>query len=307
MFIKFLHVLTSALWLGTAATLPFWGNRMNRADNLDMVLGISDTVFAIKIFFIMGGLILTLGSGIYLTSASGYGYFEFDQSGAWLGLSQSLYVMIFINSFAILYLMVKGRAGRRSFFRYVPPIGYTNIGLISIMFAEMVIKPPMSQQIWYFFLPLALILILDANWVFRLYRRIQLVKSLSPEQYAKRYFGLMEKEDMTNFFRMFHDDVEFHDPFATAPVIGIKNLEKFFQKLGDQFEDIVIRPERILGSGDHILTIWSAKGLTKNGETLHPFSGTNMMHVLNGKIKRVDIFFDPGVLPRVMRIDPAAA
>jgi len=61
-FIKFLHVLTSAVWLGTAATLPFWGNRMNRADNLDMVLGISNTVFALKIFFIMGGLVLTLGS-----------------------------------------------------------------------------------------------------------------------------------------------------------------------------------------------------------------------------------------------------
>lgn len=305
--IKFLHLLAVGAWLGTALTLPFWGNRMNRAANLPMVLGISDTVFVLKNVFIMGGLVLTLGTGIYLTEKAGYGYFDFSELGAWLGFSQLIFVIITFNSILILYLMIQGRRGRRSYFRPIPPIGYNNIALIVLMFAQMTMRPALSQQIYYLGAPLAVLLALDLLYWYGRLRARQRRAALSAQDFATHYFGLLAKEDMNNFFRLFHDDAEFHDPFATHPIIGLINIEQFFQQLGDQFEDIAIAPDRIFGDADRILTFWTASGVTKNGEHFTPFSGANLIHLSGGKIKSVHIFFDPRQLPKVSRITLPAA
>lgn len=302
--IKGLHIISAGLWIGTAVTLPFWGNRVNRADNLPMVLGIADTVLVLKVIFIMGGLLTTLLTGIYLTEVQQLGYFDFDLPNSWLAYSQAVFLLITVNSCVILYLMLRGRRGSRSLYRFVPAVGYTNIALILLLFVQMSVKPVAEDQAAYLFVPIALIVSANLVWWFGFYRRLRALRRLTPEQYAKRYFGLLADEDMTNFFRMFRDDAEFHDPFATRPVIGLKNIEKFFQQLGDQFEDIRIEPDKVMGSGDRILSVWTARGTTKNGEPIRPFSGTNVMHLIKGKIKRVDIFFDPRLLPRVVRVDP---
>jgi hypothetical protein len=65
--ILLLHILFAGIWIGTAVTLPFWNKSIYNADNLDSVLNMSDTIFLLKCYLIIGGLIVTLGSGIYLT------------------------------------------------------------------------------------------------------------------------------------------------------------------------------------------------------------------------------------------------
>lgn len=305
-FIKGLHIISAGLWIGTAATLPFWGNRVNRADNLPMVLGIADTVLVLKMIFIMGGLVGTLVTGVYLTEVQHLGYFDFSSPDAWLAYSQLVFLLIAVNSCVILYLMLRGRRGSRSLYRFIPPIGYTNIALILLLFVQMSVKPATPDQVAYLGVPMALILLANGVWWLQFYSRLRALRLLTPEQYAKRYFGLLADEDMTNFFRLFRDDAEFHDPFATHPVVGLKNIEKFFQQLGDQFEDIRIVPDKVLGSDDRILSVWTARGTTKNGEPIRPFSGANVMHLVKGKIKRIDIFFDPRLLPRVVRVDPSS-
>jgi len=302
LFAKLLHILASGIWLGTAMTLPFWGNRINRADNLPMVLGIGDTVFLLKNIFIMGGLAVTLLTGIYLTQAAGYGYFAFDGPLSWLGYSQLLFLVIAFNSVLILYLMIRGRQGRRSHFRWVPPIGYNNIALIILLFAQMTLRPGAEDQALYLGLPLLAILLADAGYFLRRRRLVRRIRALSPQDFVQRYFDLLEREDMTNFFRQFRDDAEFHDPFATHPVIGLKNIEKFFQQLGDQFEHISIKPEQVYGTPERMVTVWTASGTTKNGERFAPFSGVNMMERVRGKISKVQIHFDPRQLPRVTRV-----
>ena len=302
MYAVFLHVIAAALWFGTAVTLPFWGNRMKRADHLDTVLGIMDTVFVLKCTFIMGGLVLTLFTGIALMERAALPYLPLDPSLSWLTLSQLIYLVIFVNSCLILYLMTMGRKGRRSYFRYVPPLGYNNIALILLVYLQMTVKPAWETQLWVFFLPLALLVTLDLFFVRSRIRHWGAIRRMPAEAFAELYFGLLREEDMTEFFRLFHDDAEFHDPFATGPVIGIMAIERFFQRLGEQFEDIEIIPRKVSGNTQTIVTHWEAVGTTKNGVPMASLLGTNTMQRLKGRIKSVHIDFDPADLPQVVRV-----
>lgn len=298
----FAHVLGAAIWFGTALTFPFWGRSINRASRLETVLDISDRVFQLKLLLVMGGLAITLVSGILLTLKMGYPFFSFQDPFAWLGTAQVLVVFITLVSCLILYLMIQGLRGRRSRFRYVPPLGYNNIALIALVYMEMTLRPAATEQWAWLGLPLVLLVAADLIYARHLYRRIQRLRSLSPEQFVGRYFQLLRDEDMTWFFRMFHDDAEFHDPFATGPVRGLKAIERFFQSLGDQFEDIDILPRRVLGQGNRIVTEWTANGITRNGAEMQDLQGVNVMELERGKIRRIDIFFDSRQLPPVTRV-----
>lgn len=294
-----IHVIGGALWFGTAATLPFWGNRMNRADHLNTVLGILDTVYLLKLVFIMGGLLLTLGSGLLLASQSGLLAWSYEPALSWLATAQWTSLVIFINSWVLLYLMTRGRNGRRSYLRYVPPIGYNNLFLILLLYVQMTLRPSADQQIFFFWGPIAALCCADIAFGLKRWLSLRRLRRMSAQAFAQLYFRLLKEENMTELFRLFHDDAEFHDPFATGPVCGIKSIEIFFQKLGEQFEHIEITPVKISGDTQRVETNWLARGLTKNGQAMNQLAGTNVMQRLNGKIKRVDIKFDPADLPQV--------
>lgn len=302
MYAVFLHILAAALWLGTAVTLPFWGNRMKRADHLHTVLGIMDTVFVLKVVFVMGGLVLTGITGMVLMERAGLPYLSLDPGLSWLTLSQLTYVVILLNSCLILYLMAMGRRGRRSYFRYVPPLGYNNIALILLVYLQMTVKPAWATQPWLFFLPLVLLIGIDLLYVRARIRHWRTIRRMPAEAFAELYFGLLREEDMTELLRLFHDDAEFHDPFATGPVIGIKAIERFFQSLGEQFEHIEIIPRQVSGDTETITTRWEAVGTTKNGVPMPSLLGTNTMKRIKGRIKSVHIDFDLADLPQVMRV-----
>jgi hypothetical protein len=275
---------------------------MNRAEHLDTVLGIMDTVYVLKWAFIMSGLVVTLITGIALTNMKGMPYFSLDEQWSWLTLSQATYVVIFINSFVILYLMTMGRRGRRSYFRYVPLLGYNNIALIGLVYIQMTAKPQWDMQIWVYALPLALLLSADIGYAWSRWRRLRAIRNMEPQEFAKLYFGLLKEEDMTEFFRLFRDDAEFYDPFATGPVRGMKALERFFQTLGEQFETIEIIPRKVTGDKEQITTEWEAVGVTKNGVPMKSLKGTNTMRRIKGKIKSVHIDFKLEDLPPVVRV-----
>lgn len=302
MSISLLHVFGSAVWFGTAATLPFWGNRMNRASNLQVVLDIMDTVYLLKCLFIMGGLALTLITGILLTRQMGWPFFDLSGSMVWLGASQLLAVIIAINSCLLLYLMTMGRAGRRSHFRYVPAIGYNNIALIALVMALMVAKPASLHDALLLLSPLALLIIADLAYVTNRIIAARRLRGMSAKEFATLYFKLLREERMTEFFRLFRDDAVFIDPFATGPVRGIKSIERFFQELGDQFDDIEINPVKIEGDGAEIRIQWEAHGVTKNGLAMSGLTGTNVMQRVRGKIKNVTIDFDLSKLPPIQRV-----
>jgi len=302
MYAVFLHILAAALWLGTAVTLPFWGNRMKRAEHLDTVLGIMDTVFVLKCTFIMGGLLLTLFTGIALTQRAGLPYLSLEPGFSWLTLSQLVSIVIFLNSSLILYLMAMGRKGRRSYFRPVPPLGYNNIALILLVYLQMTVKPTWDAQLWVFVLPVGLLITVDLLYLWGRARHWSAIRDMSAEAFAKLYFGLLKDEDMTEFFRLFHDDAEFRDPFATGPVKGIKAIERFFQTLGEQFEDIEIIPREVTGDSQTITTRWEAVGRTKNGSPMPSLFGTNTIKRIKGRIKSVHIDFDLSDLPQVVRV-----
>ncbi len=301
----FFHILFFALWLGAAATLPFWGNRMNRADHLHTVLGIVDTVFLLKCIFIMGGLMITLATGFMLAHN-----YEIDFSSGktpdWLQFSIYISALIFINSWIIFFFLFYGRRGHRTLMRTVPPIGYTNIFLIILVALLMVKKPSGSDLYQITGLWISLIVIANLiNLIAKTLRRNRL-STMSGQDYVANYFGLMNAEKMTDMLKLFDDKIIFNDPFATGSVNGILQLEKFFQKLGDQFETIKIEPKNVEQKEDHIFIQWEANGVTQNGEPLVALRGTNKMARVNGKIARVDIDFDLAQLPKVQLVNVAA-
>lgn len=302
MMLMALHVISAAIWFGTAMTLPFWGNRMNRAGHLDTVLGVMDTVYLLKVVYIMGGLTLTLGSGVWLTLQLNWPFFSADPGYRWLTLSQGLSLLILFNSCVLLVLMTLGRKGRRSLFRAVPAIGYNNIALILLVYLQMTLRPLPEQQWYLAYLPLLLLLLADLLFIGRRLAAVQRLRRMSPQQFIDLYFNLMREERMTELFRLFRDDAVFNDPFATGPVRGIKAIERFFQSLGEQFEHIEIRPLVVSGDRTTIDTQWVANGLTKNGQPLQKLVGTNRMQRRGGKIQQVDIDFNLGDLPPVMRV-----
>lgn len=297
-----LHVIGAAIWFGTAITLPFWGKRMNRAGHLDTVLGVMDTVYTLKVVYIMGGLILTLSTGVWLTIALGWPFFSFDADYIWLGISQVLSVVILANSCILLVLMTLGRKGRRSLFRYVPVIGYNNISLLLLIYLQMLLHP-LPQQQWYFSAaPIIFLLLLDFLFVASRVVQFLRLRRMAPQQFIDLYFKLMREDRMPELFRLFRDDAVFNDPFALGPVRGIKAIERFFQSLGEQFEHIEIQPLKVTGDRSTINTQWVATGITKNGQPLVKLEGTNCMHRRGGKIQQVDIKFDLNDLPPVMRV-----
>ncbi len=301
----FFHVLSFALWLGAAATLPFWGNRMNRADHLHTVLGIIDTVFLIKCVFIMGGLMVTLITGFMLASSYGFEGL-FDSAPEWLQLSAIISAIIFINSWIIFFFLLYGRRGHRTLMRTVPPIGYTNIFLIILVACLMVKKPAGSQLYWLAGLWVAAIVIANLINIVIKTIRLKRLATMPGKDYVENYFSLMNAEKMTDMLKLFNDRIVFNDPFANGPVRGILQLEKFFQKLGDQFETIKILPKKVDQQGEHIFIQWEANGTTQNGEPLVGLKGTNKMTRINGKIAKVDIDFDTAQLPRVQLVDVSA-
>lgn len=294
-----LHVIGGAIWFGTAVTLPFWGNRMNRADHLSTVLGVMDTVYLLKIVYIMGGLVITLGSGLMLAAQANLLAWSYGPELSWLAIAQWTSLVIFINSCVLLYLMTQGRIGRRSYFRYVPPIGYNNIFLILLIYLQMTLHPSWDEQPYFFAVPIVVLCLADIAYITKRLLNAHRLKRMPAQQFAQMYFRLLKEENMTELFRLFHDDAEFHDPFATGPVRGIKAIERFFQELGEQFMHIEITPVRIMGDTQRVQTEWVAHGVTKNGVTMARLAGTNVMRRLNGKIKRVDINFDLAELPQV--------
>ena len=300
----FIHIISSSIWFGTALTFPFWGRTINHAGRLETVLDVTDRVFQLKIALVMGGLVGTLASGILLNRALGYPFFSFSTQFSWLGIAQSLALVITVVSCLILYLMIEGRRGKRSRFRYVPPLGYNNLALITLVYAQMSIRPPIQDQWLFIGIPLALLVIADGLYMTLLVRRIRRLRRLTPQKFVERYFRLLREEDMTWFFRMFHDDAEFHDPFATRPAKGLKSIERFFQKLGDQFSDINIEPRRVISEGNRIITEWVAAGITRNGAKMESLNGVNVMELRDGRIQRIQIFFDSRELPPVARVTP---
>jgi uncharacterized membrane protein/ketosteroid isomerase-like protein len=302
MMLVALHVIGGAVWFGTAMTLPFWGNRMNRADHLSTVLGVMDTVYLLKLIYIMGGLVVTLGSGLILAAQANLLAWSYGPELSWLAIAQWTSLLIFINSCVLFYLMSMGRNGRRSYFRYVPPIGYNNIFLILAIYFQMTLRPSWDQQAYVFFGPIALLCLADIAYVMKRMVNIHSLKCMPAHEFAQLYFSLLKDENMTELFRLFHDDAEFHDPFATAPVRGIKAIERFFQALGEQFTHIEITPIQVMGDTQRVQTEWVAHGLTKNGQKMERLAGTNVMRRLNGKIKRVDIQFNLADLPQVTLI-----
>lgn len=296
----YIHVLFGALWFGTAATLPFWGNRMNRADHLDTVLGIIDTVFVLKCVFIMSGLIVTLGTGLMMANHLGFSL-DFTQNPQWLGMSELLAAVIFINSWIIFFFIYLGRKGKRTLMRIVPPIGYTNIALIGFVMMLMV-KKPVNDVGFTALIFLAAVLLANAvNIVVKVSKRYR-IRKMSPQEFANLYFGLLNDEKMTDLFKLFDDKTEFNDPFATGPIKGILMLEKFFQALGDQFDNIKMYPRCVSGTPDKLLIEWEAVGVTKNGIKMDSLNGTNNMTRKNGKIVKVDIEFDTAKLPPVQLV-----
>lgn len=298
----FLHVLGTSLWLGAAATLPFWGNRMNRASHLQVVLDIMDTMFILKCLFIMGGLTLTLVTGVLITNEMGLPYFVVTGSMGWLGVSQIVAVVIALDSCVLLYLIAHGRLGRRSYFRYVPAIGYNNIALILLVLIQMTVKPDANRQLYLLIVPLSLLLLADFVFILRRVFAIRRLRAMSAQEFASYYFRLLKEEKMTDFFRLFRDDAEFIDPFALAPVRGIKAIERFFQQLGEQFDEIEISPVKITGDSNTISTQWEACGVTKNGVSMTKLCGTNVMRRTHGKIQSVQIDFNLAELPPVQRV-----
>lgn len=298
----YIHVISAALWLGTAATLPFWGNRMNRADHLHTVLTIIDTVFTLKVVFIMGGLLTTLGTGAMLMSQYGYAEVALSALPDWLQAALVLSAIIFVDSWVIFYLLVVGRRGRRSWMRAVPPIGYTNIGLIALVIYLMVVKP--GGDVLQSGLIGALAIILLANLVNLLvkYLRRRRLRTMAPKRFVETYFDLLNEEKLTDLLKLFRDDAIFFDPFATAPVEGILAIEQFFQKLGDQFDSIRIEPQDVSGTAEDLVIRWEANGVTRNGVKMYALKGTNNMKRKNGKICRVDIDFDLADLPQIQRV-----
>jgi len=298
----YLHIISSSLWLGTAATLPFWGNRMNRADHLHTVLNIIDTVFILKCVYIMGGLLLTLGTGVLLAQQSGLALLSFDQLPAWLFSALTVSFIIFVNSWIIFYFMLSGRRGKRSLMRLVPPIGYTNIGLILLVFFLMVFKPAgksLFQALSIFLIPIVIANLLNIS--IRLAKRVKL-KGLSAERFADYYFRLINEEKMTDLFKLFHDDAKFIDPFATGPINGILAIERFFQQLGDQFDSIRIIPQNLSVNSEDIHIHWKAQGITKNGLKMESLFGTNNLTKRKRKIIKVNIDFNLDDLPQIQRV-----
>lgn len=300
--LTFLHVFGACVWFGTAVTLPFWGNRMNRASHLQVVLDIMNTVYILKCVFIMGGLTLTLVSGAVLTQHMGLPFFDTTGVMAWLGYSQWLALLIAFNSVVLLYLMTRGRMGWRSHFRYVPFVGYNNIGLILLVLIQMAIKPTADEEVFLLFVPFGLILLADTAFIVGRIRHIRRLRSMPAQAFADYYFGLLKDENMTDFFRLFHDDIVFVDPFATGPVKGIKALERFFQELGDQFDEIDITPVQVEGDTETIRIQWEAHGVTKNGIPMSGLRGSNVMERVRGKIRQVTIKFDVKQLPPVQLV-----
>jgi len=298
------HILFSGVWIGTAATLPFWNYSVNHADNLDSVLNMSDTIFKLKCILIMGGLSITFTTGAMLTHANELPFFTKESALSWLTNSQILSIGILLISLVILLFMILGRKGLRSYFRYIPPLGYSNIALIILIYIQMVLKPDSNMQYLYFYIPLSAIALLNTIFFIILYRKIKSLSTMPGNMFAKLYFGLLEKEDMTMFFRLFTDDAVVIDPFATGPVKGKKSIERFFQSLGDQFEDIKIIPVDTFSEKNTITTKWHASGTTKNGLAMNKLTGTNKMELINGKIKKMIIDFDLNELPQVTRVVP---
>lgn len=300
--ILFVHIISSALWIGTAATLPFWGNRANRADHLHTVLGIIDTVFILKCIFIMGGLTLTLGSGFYLAHVYGFSLLPFSGNPGWLDAAMGISLVILANSWVIFYFLLAGRKGRRSLMRVVPPIGYTNIGLIITVMYLMVVKPAENSLVTMLSIALGFIVLANAfNAAVRLVK-LRKLRGMAAKDFAEMYFGFLNDERMTDLMKLFRDDARFVDPFATGPVNGILAIERFFQKLGDQFESIKMFPKVVSGTPEEILIHWEAVGITKNGQRLDGLLGTNRMRRCNGKIKEVLIEFDLNALPQVQLV-----
>lgn len=302
--LMFLHVFGASVWFGTAVTLPFWGRRMNRASHLQVVLDIMDTVYLLKCVFIMGGLLLTLTTGVLLTERMGWPYLALSGPMSWLGVSQLLALVVAINSFVLLYLMTWGRWGRRSYFRYVPAIGYNNIALITLVLIQMAVKPSADQQA-VLLAPLGFLVCADLVFIMRRVAAGRRLRAMPAQEFADHYFKLLREERMTDFFRLFRDDALFVDPFALAPVWGIKAIERFFQDLGEQFEDIEINPVTVSGDGETIRIQWEAHGVTKNGIPMSGLTGSNVMERVRGKIKSVNIDFDLSRLPPVRRVSVA--
>jgi hypothetical protein len=298
MTLLLVHLMGAAVWFGSAMTLPFWGNRLKRAKNLDMVLGIADTVFAVKVALIMGGLGVTLTSGVLLTSRAGLPFFDFGQ-WSWLGFSQALMLPISLNSCVILLFMLLGRRGRRHYYRLVAPFGYTNLGLIALMYVQMALKPASSEQWLYLGVPLVVIGSLGLSyWLRRLANRRRLGQ-LEPAAFAELYFGCMNAEKTYELLGLFHDDAVIDDPFATAQVRGAIEVERFFQFLSDQFKDIKMFPEQVHGQPELMTIHWRAEGVTKNGMPMLALRGTNTMRRRRGKIASMEIDFDARRLPQV--------
>jgi len=303
---NFFHIVASALWIGVAVSFPFWGNRMKRADNLPMVLGIGDTLFILKNVFIMGGLTITAVSGIYLTSQQSLPFFDFGEPFLWLALSQTLFVLITINSCTILAFMILARRGRRWFYRFIPTLGYNNIALILLVYIQMVSRPTMEQQWLALVIPVSLIVV--ANGIFMLHRsRItDKLKQMTPGEFAQHYFHLLNTENMYELLRLFHDDAVIVDPFATKPVKGLKAIEKFFQFLGDQFDTIRIEPETVDGDRNQLTIRWKASGTTKNGLPMESLLGTNTMSRQGTRISKMAIDFDVKDLPQLQLYTPGS-
>ncbi|NQZ07707.1 MAG: nuclear transport factor 2 family protein [Algicola sp.] len=298
----FIHVLSACLWLGTATTLPFWGKKMNEADHLHTVLGIVETVFKLKVVLIMGGLMSTLITGFMLVNQY-YGSFIAPRDTVeWLFVGQLFSLYIFCSSWLIFYFLVVGRKGKRSLMRIVPTFGYTNVGLIAIVVYLMVVKPAVGTVWGSISIALGIIIFLNIVNVVVKFNKKSRLKSMSSDEFAAHYFGLLNDENMAQLFKLFDDNAEFYDPFATQPVIGILAVEQFFQKLGDQYDTIKIKPIKVEGPADDIMIHWEANGVTQNGSQMTGLKGTNNMKRKNGIIYRVDINFDLADLPPIQRV-----
>ncbi|WP_016957395.1 nuclear transport factor 2 family protein [Catenovulum agarivorans] len=296
----FIHIVSAAIWLGTAITLPFWGNRANRADHLHTVLGIIDTVFILKCVFIMGGLFITLLTGWLL--ATEYQLIT-NIPPTWLSAALAVSLIIALNSCIIFYFLWIGRKGKRSLMRLVPPVGYSNIALIILVYFLMIYKPVEQTAFTTVTWVIALVLLANAINITVKLTKLNKLKNMSPSEYADNYFALLNAEKMTDLLKLFKDDAMFIDPFATGPIQGILAIEQFFQKLGDQFDSIKMHPEKVVGSNKQFTIHWVAQGVTQNGEQMPALRGTNLMTRLNGKISTVLIDFDLTQLPQVQLVN----
>jgi ketosteroid isomerase-like protein len=103
------------------------------------------------------------------------------------------------------------------------------------------------------------------------------------------FFERLNNRDQENMAALLDPEARFYFP-KTKPLLGKKQILRFFDILFRRYPRLTFKVERIITQGNHTAVHWTNEGANRN-QTPYRNEGVTLMEIRDGKIIFMSDFF----------------